>query len=90
MKLVTFSDPNGRRIGALLGEQVVDLHATNPELPQDMLPLLQGGDAMLEKAQAAITGKAVTLALADVKLECPIPAAAADFRHRPELHGSFS
>ncbi|NCY26036.1 MAG: fumarylacetoacetate hydrolase, partial [Alphaproteobacteria bacterium] len=47
MRLVTFSDGNATRIGALQGEAVLDITAADSALPKDMLGLIAGGAAML-------------------------------------------
>ncbi|MEO1080238.1 MAG: fumarylacetoacetate hydrolase family protein [Pseudomonadota bacterium] len=73
MKLLTFTHDGYSRIGALRDGGVVDLHATDSELPPDMLSLLQGGDAMMARAGAAAEAGDPGFALSDVKLESPIP-----------------
>jgi len=70
MRLVTFSDSRGRRIGRLEGEQVVDLADAAPELPRDLAALLAAGPLALGRASSADGAR---LALADVRLEAPIP-----------------
>ncbi len=66
MRLVTFSQGGSVRIGRLEGDEIVDLAASG--LPGDMRTLLEG--AGLEAARSA-GGRRV--ALADAKLESPIP-----------------
>ena len=74
MKLITFTQGGKTRTGVLLDEdRIIDLHATDPAVPEDMLALLQGGDEMLAKASAAAASGEASIALADVKLECPVP-----------------
>ena len=52
MKLITFTESAHTRIGLLQGDHVIDLSQVAPTLPQDMLTLLQSGDAgMQEVAQ---------------------------------------
>ena len=70
MRLVTFSDSRGRRIGRLEGEQVVDLADAAPELPRELTLLLEAGPLALGRASSADGER---LALADVRLEAPIP-----------------
>ncbi len=53
MRLVTFSDAGGTRIGALDGEAVLDITAVDGSLPRDMLALIAGGAATLAGARAA-------------------------------------
>jgi 2-keto-4-pentenoate hydratase/2-oxohepta-3-ene-1,7-dioic acid hydratase in catechol pathway len=71
MKLVTYSHAGRTAIGAVDGDDVVDLQSADAAIPGDMIALLDGGDAMLERAKRALTsGKRVPLA--DVTLEAPI------------------
>jgi 2-keto-4-pentenoate hydratase/2-oxohepta-3-ene-1,7-dioic acid hydratase in catechol pathway len=80
MRLVTYrekGEPDAKsRAAALVGEpgneRVVDLHATDSELPSDVLGLIQGGPALLDRARAAATS-ASGRPLADVTLLAPIP-----------------
>jgi 2-keto-4-pentenoate hydratase/2-oxohepta-3-ene-1,7-dioic acid hydratase in catechol pathway len=54
MRLVTFVDARGTRIGALdEAGKVLDLLAADPSLPRDMLALIAGGEAALAAARAA-------------------------------------
>lgn len=55
MRLVTFRDAQGMRIGVLdaVG-QVLDLTAADPGLPGSMLALIAGGPAALDAARAAM------------------------------------
>ncbi len=66
MRLVTFSQGGSVRIGRLEGDEIVDLAASG--LPGDMRTLLEGGQ--LEAARGA---QGPRVALADAKLESPIP-----------------
>ncbi len=72
MKLLTFTHKGATRIGALRGEHIVDLHASDPAVPAEMVALLRGGEAMLVKARTAAASDNHALALADVKLESPV------------------
>src|SRR5918998_4681222 len=54
MRLVTFKDPRGVRVGALDGQDAVrDLAAADASLPRDMLGLIAGGAAGWGAARAA-------------------------------------
>ncbi|WP_198369475.1 fumarylacetoacetate hydrolase family protein [Roseomonas rosulenta] len=54
MRLVTFKDGNGTRIGALDDAgKVLDLAAADAALPRDMMALIAGGDGALAAARAA-------------------------------------
>jgi 2-keto-4-pentenoate hydratase/2-oxohepta-3-ene-1,7-dioic acid hydratase in catechol pathway len=70
MRLVTFSDARGRRIGRLEGERVVDLADAAPELPRELAALLAAGPLALGRAG---TASGATLALAGLCLEAPVP-----------------
>lgn len=69
MRLVTYRDESGVHIGALRGDDVVSLDSVAP----DMLTLIDGGAAALERARAALQQAASVKALASVKLLAPIP-----------------
>ena len=74
MRLVTFQGQSGPTIGIRLGDKVVDLSKAAPELPGDMIALLEGGNSMLAKAKAAADqagGNAIT-DMSSVKLLPPI------------------
>ena len=67
MKLVTFKHGESTRIGAVDGEDVVDLSGIAP----DMLSFLEAGSEAMSAASAALeTGQ--RMPLADVHLEAPI------------------
>lgn len=68
MKLATFSHGGSTRTGRVDGDMLIDLAAAG--LPSDMPSLLAAGSDALAKAAKA-TG--TPLALADVRLEAPIP-----------------
>ncbi|MEM8937260.1 MAG: fumarylacetoacetate hydrolase family protein [Pseudomonadota bacterium] len=72
MRLVTFTHGGATRTGALRGEEIVDLNATDSTIPNEMVALLQGGDAMLAKAAAAAKDGAPLANVSEVKLESPI------------------
>ena len=71
MKLVTFTQGNSTRIGAADGDDVVDLTAADPSIPNAMLDFLEAGPKALEAAHTAIA-KGPRLPLAEVRLEAPI------------------
>ena len=74
MELVSFTHQGSARLGALKGGKVVDLRQADPALPGDMVSLLQGGDAALVQAKAAVDKGKASLALEDVELQAPVPA----------------
>jgi 2-keto-4-pentenoate hydratase/2-oxohepta-3-ene-1,7-dioic acid hydratase in catechol pathway len=71
MKLATFTHAGATRLGVVAGEEVVDLAAAAPDLPREMVALLEAGPDALAAAKAA-EGSGARLPLADVKLEAPI------------------
>ena len=76
MRLVTCRIDGEPRAAALIGEsgseRVVDLHAADSSLPSDVLGLIQGGPAVLERAKLAAAGVAGA-PLSEVTLLAPIP-----------------
>ena len=72
MRLVTYTQNGATRIGALRGDDIVDLNATDASLPTNMLALLEGGDAMMLKAKAAAESGSASVTLSDVTLEAPV------------------
>lgn len=73
MKLVTFHCRGRHSIGKVVGQQVIDLPASDNALPTSMLALLQGGPALMQRAHAVALPQAVTYPLADVTLSAPVP-----------------
>lgn len=66
MRIASFSDAKGRRLGRVEGEEIVDLGAV---APHDMTMLLNGGPDALK---AVRTSSGPRLALNAVKLEAPV------------------
>jgi acylpyruvate hydrolase len=75
LKLCTYDSDGTSRIGALDGEEIVDLRAADPGVPATMLELLQGGTSALERARAALASatRAQRTPRADVRLLPPVP-----------------
>lgn len=74
MKLVTFAHDGMTRTGAVLDDgSIVDLHETDPGIPAEMVALLAGGDAMIDRARAAAAAPAERLPAGSVRLLAPIP-----------------
>jgi 2-keto-4-pentenoate hydratase/2-oxohepta-3-ene-1,7-dioic acid hydratase in catechol pathway len=71
MKLATFTHEGRTRIGAVDGEDIVDLTVAAPDLPHEMVAFLRAGPTALSAAHAAI-GSGERLPLADIRLEAPI------------------
>jgi len=72
MKLATFTDGKGTRIGVIEGNEIVDVTAVAPALPKDMPAFLALGTGGISKATAALAD-APRLTLEGVKLEAPVP-----------------
>jgi len=71
MKLATFTQAGSRRIGLVVGDEVVDLAAALPELPREMVGFLEAGADALSAAQAALDD-GPRLPLSALRLEAPI------------------
>ena len=74
MRLVTFQGQPGPAIGVRLGNKVIDLSKAAPDLPGDMIGLLEGGESSLAKAKAAANNAAddAKVDMSSVKLLVPI------------------
>jgi 2-keto-4-pentenoate hydratase/2-oxohepta-3-ene-1,7-dioic acid hydratase in catechol pathway len=72
MRLATFADGRGARIGVLDGDSVRDVTAADPLLPHEMLALIAGG-ASLQRRLSATADSAPRLPLASLRLLAPIP-----------------
>jgi 2-keto-4-pentenoate hydratase/2-oxohepta-3-ene-1,7-dioic acid hydratase in catechol pathway len=75
MRLVTFrADDGSSRLGALVGETVVDLAAASGgSLPSDMVAFIEAGPNALAKAKDLLAGNPSGKPLASVTLLAPIP-----------------
>ena len=73
MRLVTFQGQSGPAIGVRLGDKVIDLSKAAPDLPIDMIGLLEGGESSLAKAKAAANNAAddAKVDMSSVKLLYP-------------------
>ncbi len=72
MKLITFSYQGIVRIGAVVGEQVVDALG-HKHIPQSMLAFLTAGHSALEAMQSLMDSQQARLDFEQVKLLAPIP-----------------
>ena len=74
MRLVTFQGQSGPTVGVRLGDKVIDLSKAAPDLPIDMIGLLEGGESSLAKAKAAANNAAddAKVDMSSVKLLVPI------------------
>lgn len=79
MKLVTFRHTDAPRLGLLINQQIFDVQQQDASLPNNMLQLLQGGEALMDKCreveQAIKNGKQnhEGWAYSDSILLAPIP-----------------
>lgn len=72
MRLLTFTDDGGTRIGVLKDEAIVDLGIAAPELPREMVAFLEAGPAAMTRAREASAAAPATLACSAVIIESPI------------------
>ena len=75
MKLITYTTGSEPRIGAVRGDQVIDLAAASEgKLPSDMVAFLQQGEPALALARELLAGApgAATVPLHDVTLLAPV------------------
>lgn len=72
MKLVTFTHQGISRVGAVIGNAVVD-SLGQADIPQTMLEFLAAGQPALDCLQQLIDSQQQRIALSDVKLMAPIP-----------------
>lgn len=75
MRLVTFTRAGGApRTGAVTASgAIIDLHAADAAIPDDMIALLEGGDAALERARSAASSGAPGIPLGEATLLAPVP-----------------
>ena len=82
MRLVTYEREGSRRLGALVGDRVVDLPDAvgHPEFPPTMEALVEAGPSSLDDARAALDGGADDHSVAGARLLVPIlPSSLRDF-----------
>jgi 2-keto-4-pentenoate hydratase/2-oxohepta-3-ene-1,7-dioic acid hydratase in catechol pathway len=97
MRLVTFSDAQGMRVGVhdAASNTIVDLAAAT-RLPKDMTSFIALGKNGLKRARAAVKSGEARLAFGSVKLHAPIPRPAKNilcvgknyYDHAQEFHNS--
>ena len=73
MKLVTFSHAGSTGVGAVVGDEVVDLAVAAPKLPRDMNALLAAGPDALDAVRAALEAGDHRVRLSTVRLRAPVP-----------------
>lgn len=72
MKLITFTEQNQTRVGAVVDNAVID-SLGNPAIPDTMIEFLSAGTQALQAMQQLIDSGEHRLALADVQLHAPVP-----------------
>src|ERR1043165_5375906 len=75
MRLVTFrADDGAARLGAVVGDSVVDLAAASGgALPLEMVAFIEGGPSALARARHVVQGSLSGVPLSSVTLLAPIP-----------------
>src|ERR1700736_1882662 len=72
MRLLTFTDGAGTRIGVLKGDAIIDLSVAAPYLPLEVVAFLAHCEASLARAREALPQSPATIALSNVTIESPI------------------
>ena len=73
MKLVTFTTGDAPRLGAVRGDQVIDLAAVSGDkLPADMIAFLEAGQPAMQLAEELVAEAETDLSLSDVTLLAPV------------------
>jgi acylpyruvate hydrolase len=73
MQLITFLHSGQARLGLLQGNQVIDLHAAQPQVPPDLRAALKAGVDLAAAARAALAGNAPRLPLDSLQLAPLVP-----------------
>lgn len=73
MKLARFTYNGTTRLGAVIGDEIVDLSVAAPKLPTEILGLLAEGAWALTAAAGAALAATDRIPLATVRLEAPVP-----------------
>lgn len=73
MPLAYFENNGQARLGKLFGDYVVDLSATAPQFPVNIIDFLAAGDEALSVYRKVEDGEKGKLALSDVRLLAPVP-----------------
>jgi acylpyruvate hydrolase len=75
MRLITFQHHGQIRLGAQIGESILDLNKANPDLPADLILLLSAGASVLDLAREALAeaNPAALVPASAVTLLAPIP-----------------
>jgi len=71
MRLMTFATKTGPHLGAVIGQEVVDLNAIDPKLPHGLGAYLRSGGQLADLHRLAVTAKQ-RIALSSVKFDLPV------------------
>ncbi|MDO8845039.1 fumarylacetoacetate hydrolase family protein [Methylicorpusculum sp.] len=72
MKLATFTFKGKTRVGAVVGDWIVDSLGVKT-IPEDMIGFLEGGASSIDAMQQLVAKNTQRIALADVILQAPVP-----------------
>ena len=72
MKLLTFTDAAGTRIGLFKDAAILDLRVAAPDLPREMVEFLKLGERGLARAREALARSGASIDYANVTVESPI------------------
>jgi len=72
MRLLTFTDDHGTRIGVMRGDDILDLSVAAPALPREMIAFLSNGEAAMAEARSALTRGGPAISRSQVTIESPI------------------
>lgn len=73
MRLISYRDGQGERLGARAGDQIVDLNATSESIPADIVEFLRGGAGTLQMARDAVDAADATFAPEEIELLPVVP-----------------
>jgi len=72
MKLATFSQNDVTCIGLAMDDRMINLSIADPDLPTEMIALLEAGDAVKKALEKSVTNVKASIPLSAVKLEAPV------------------
>jgi 2-keto-4-pentenoate hydratase/2-oxohepta-3-ene-1,7-dioic acid hydratase in catechol pathway len=72
VKLATTQTPEGPRAAVVDGDEVIDLSTVAPDLPTDMVTLLEAGEAAFDRIREVVGAGATRRPLAEVTLRAPV------------------
>ena len=73
MKLARYTHEGKTSIGLVVDDKIFDIPAALPKLPVDIAGILALGAPALDEIRATLPGKQSGIALAEIRLEAPIP-----------------